>query len=118
MSTRLICELREPFEASLDALDLREARRVFSNLMDRALGEVLSARLDQDNVLLEREAVLLDTSDDAGRVWTVAVPLAGASTAWAEAFNRQRAAGGVGACSPATSRVTHLRITVVHEQFE
>ena len=118
MSTRLICDLREPFDTLLDALNIRDARRVFSCLMDRALGEVLSAKLDQDDVLLEREAVLLDTSDDAGRPWHVAVPLAGASSAWVEAFNRSRAAAGLSPCSPATSRVTHLRVTVVHEQFE
>jgi len=60
--TTIIREVSTPLNMPVDSLDLPTLRLVFADLFDRVSEAILAAKLDADDVLLER-SVTLRTAD-------------------------------------------------------
>jgi hypothetical protein len=94
----------------------RAVRAAFAELMDRCVPIVQARRLDIDDVVLERFAIMRDESDPDGRNWRVRLPFLASADDWLHAFDEIRRAAQAGPCSPRGPAFVELGVLVQRVQ--
>ena len=107
---KVICEETTPLRLRVGALDLEYLRAVFAELFDRTLGGVQGARLDCDDVVLDR-AVLVGVSRDQAS-WQVVTYLS-----QKELFEAELTEGIAGTAPLSDVWILGARVTAVGESM-
>jgi hypothetical protein len=115
LETRVLHEVEIDFSGRVVDADVRALCVAFAELMERAVDAVQWQRLDQDDVLLERLAVLRDPADAEPREWTVTLPGISSPESWLPAFDLCRRASGVGPCRPESTEFVRLKMVALRE---